>query len=117
MNVELREAVFRLLEDRIGGDGNRGSVGPGVSLWTIFVLGVLKRGLGCDFDRLLQRLRASARFRRCRRSSSVALTRMIPLLHRVTIANRTVDAQAPANMQFPDKHRSPKCRLPELTQS
>ena len=52
LNVELREAVFRLLEERIGGDGNRDSVGPGVSPWTIFVLGVLKRGLGCDFDRL-----------------------------------------------------------------
>ena len=24
----------------------------GVSLWTIFVLGMLKRRLGCDFDRL-----------------------------------------------------------------
>ena len=52
LNVELREAVFRLLEERIGGDGNRDAVGPGVSLWTIFVLGVLKRRLGCDFDRL-----------------------------------------------------------------
>ena len=28
LSVELREAVFRLLEERIGGDGNRGSVGP-----------------------------------------------------------------------------------------
>ena len=52
LNVELREAVFRLLEERIGGDGNRDAVGPGVSLWTIFVLGMLKRRLGCDFDRL-----------------------------------------------------------------
>ncbi len=52
LNVELRDAVFRLLEERIGGDGNRDAVGPGVSLWTIFVLGVLKRSLGCDFDRL-----------------------------------------------------------------
>ena len=52
LNVELRDAVFRLLEERVGGEGNRDSVGPGVSLWTIFVLGVLKRGLCCDFDRL-----------------------------------------------------------------
>ena len=34
------------------GDGNRDAVGPGMSLWTIFVLGMLKRRLGCDFDRL-----------------------------------------------------------------
>ena len=52
LNVELREAVFLLLEKRIGGCGNRDAVGPGVSLWTIFVLGMLKRRLGCDFDRL-----------------------------------------------------------------
>ena len=30
LNVELlRDAVFRLLEERIGGDGNRDAVGPG----------------------------------------------------------------------------------------
>ena len=52
LNVELLEAVFRLLEERIGSGSNRDAVGPGGSLWTIFVLGVLKRGLGCDFDRL-----------------------------------------------------------------
>ena len=52
LNLELRKAVFRLLEERIGCDGDRDAVAPGVSLWTSFVLGVLKRGLGCDFDRL-----------------------------------------------------------------
>ena len=52
LNVELREAVFRLLEERIGGDGNRDAVCLEVSLWTIFVLGLLKRRLGCDFERL-----------------------------------------------------------------
>ena len=55
-----------------------------------------------------QPLRASARFWRCHPSSSVALPRMIPLLHRVAIANRTVEAQALASVLLPDKHRPPQ---------
>ena len=35
LNVELREAVFRLLEERIGGDGNRDAVGPGAVTITL----------------------------------------------------------------------------------
>ena len=64
-----------------------------------------------------QRLRASARFWRWRPSSSVALTRMIPLLHRVAIANRTVDAQALASLLLPDKHRPPQWLDPRLSDS
>ena len=64
-----------------------------------------------------QPLRASARFWRCHPSSSVALTRMIPLLHRVAIANRTVDAQALASVLLPDKHRPPQWLDPRLSDS
>ena len=50
LDVALREEVFRLLEDRLGSSGAEGS--PELSLWTLLVLGLLKRRLGCDFDRL-----------------------------------------------------------------
>ena len=50
LDVDLREGVFRLLEDRLGGSGTGGS--PELSLWTLLVLGMLKRRLGCGFDRL-----------------------------------------------------------------
>ncbi len=50
LDVDLREEIFRLLEDRLGGCGAGGS--PELSLWTLLVLGMLKRRLGCDFDRL-----------------------------------------------------------------
>ena len=52
LDVALREGVFRLLEDRFGASGERGTVAPELSLWTVLVLGLLKRRLGCDFDRL-----------------------------------------------------------------
>lgn len=48
----LREAVFRLLQDRFGKDRKLTVGRPGMELWTILVLAVLKQGLGCDFDRL-----------------------------------------------------------------
>ena len=50
LDVDLREEIFRLLEDRLGGCGAGGS--PELSLWTLLVLGMLKRRLGRDFDRL-----------------------------------------------------------------
>ena len=34
-------------------DADSGQGRPGIDLWRIFVLGVLKQGLGCDFDRLM----------------------------------------------------------------
>ena len=52
LDVALREGVLRLLEDRFGASGEGGAVAPELSLWTVLVLGLLKRRLGCDFDRL-----------------------------------------------------------------
>ncbi len=47
-----RKRLFRLL-DRMVLPGRSRRVGrPGMELWTILVLGVVKQGLGCDFDRL-----------------------------------------------------------------
>ena len=51
-NESLRRAVFKLLEDRFGKDCDLGVGRPGMELWTVLVLAVLKQGLGCDFDRL-----------------------------------------------------------------
>ena len=49
-NPPLRERVFALLLEQVrpGVDLKVGR--PGMDLWRIFVLAVLKQGLGCDFD-------------------------------------------------------------------
>ena len=43
--------LFSLLEEHIGPGTDR-HVGRGMALWRILVMGVLKQGLGCDFDRV-----------------------------------------------------------------
>ncbi len=49
---ETREALFDLLEKEVlpGVDLNNGR--PGMTVWGILVMGILKQGLNCDFDRL-----------------------------------------------------------------
>ena len=49
---EQREALFALLETHIRAGTDRKVGRPGMDLWRMLVLGVLKQGLGCDFDRL-----------------------------------------------------------------
>ena len=49
---ETREKLFSLLEEYILPGTNRNVGRPGMELWRILVMGVLKQGLGCDFDRL-----------------------------------------------------------------
>ena len=49
---ETREKLFSLLEEHILPDTNRNVGRPGMELWRILVMGVLKQGLGCDFDRV-----------------------------------------------------------------
>jgi len=48
----LRESIFSLLEEKIlpGVDKNSGR--PGMALWKILVMGVLRLDLNCDYDRL-----------------------------------------------------------------
>ena len=48
----LRERLFALLDEHILPEADRTVGRPGMDLWQILVLGVLKQGLGCDFDRL-----------------------------------------------------------------
>ncbi len=52
VNIELRNAVFKLLETHIQPDANRDTGRPGMDLWKIFVLGVLRLDLNWDYDRL-----------------------------------------------------------------
>ena len=47
-----REKLFELLEHSLIKKVNNKVGRPGMDLWRIFVLGVLKQGLDCDFDRL-----------------------------------------------------------------
>ena len=49
---ETREKLFSLLEEHILPGTNRNVGRPGMELWRILVMSVLKQGLGCDFDRL-----------------------------------------------------------------
>ena len=49
---ETREKLFSLLEEHILPGTNRNVGRPGMELWRILVMGVLKQGLGCDFDRV-----------------------------------------------------------------
>ena len=47
-----RDQVFELLNARVKPDTGRETGRPGMALWQILVLSVLKQGLGCDYDRL-----------------------------------------------------------------
>ena len=49
---ELRARLFKLLEEHVLPGTDRQVGRPGMELWRILVLGVVKQGLRCDFDRL-----------------------------------------------------------------
>ena len=51
-NRQIREKIFSLLQEQVrpGIDLKVGR--PGMDLWRVFVLAVVKQGLGCDYDRL-----------------------------------------------------------------
>lgn len=49
---ELRETVFGILEANIFADINPQNGRPGMDLWTILVLGILRVNLNWDYDRL-----------------------------------------------------------------
>ena len=51
---KIRDAVFGLLEAGVAGDGRGRSSDPEMSLWTILVLSLLKRRLGCNFARICE---------------------------------------------------------------
>ena len=48
---EVNREIFELLEEKIS--GNKQDTGrPGMDLWHVLVLGVVRLGLGCDYDRI-----------------------------------------------------------------
>ena len=48
---EINEQVFALLESKVVA-GKKATGRPGLDLWQILVLGVVRLGLDCDYDRL-----------------------------------------------------------------
>ena len=48
----FRVRLFELLEEHILPGTDRSVGRPGMEMWRILVMGVVKQGLGCDFDRL-----------------------------------------------------------------
>ena len=51
-NLESREELFKVLEANILPETNKKNGRPGLELWRIFVLGILRVNLNCDYDRL-----------------------------------------------------------------
>src|SRR5437879_4486335 len=52
VNRPIREEIFQLLEKDIAPKINKKNGRPGMELWKILVLGVLRLDLNCDYDRL-----------------------------------------------------------------
>ena len=48
----VRDRIFALMDEYILPGVNRKVGRPGMAMWSILVLAVVKQGLGCDFDRL-----------------------------------------------------------------
>jgi len=51
-DTEIREKLFTALEKIIPTNVDKTNGRPGMTLWRIFVLGVLRLDLNCDYDRL-----------------------------------------------------------------
>ena len=51
---KTREKIFQLLEKIQPEEVNKKTGRPGMNLWQIFVLAMLRLGLNCDYDRLQQ---------------------------------------------------------------
>ena len=51
-HVELRTAIFQLLERQVAPTVSKSTGRPGMTLWTILVCGVIRLDLNCDYDRL-----------------------------------------------------------------
>ena len=49
---ELRQKIFAILAKTLGEEVNCEVGRPGMELWKILVLGTLKLGMNCDYDRL-----------------------------------------------------------------
>ncbi len=52
----LRARRFELLAQHIAPGSDRGTGRPGMERWRMLVMGVVKQGLGCDYDRIHERV-------------------------------------------------------------
>lgn len=52
LNLVLREQVLKILEGLFPKDIDLKNGRPGMAMWTILVMGVLRLNLNCDYDRL-----------------------------------------------------------------
>jgi IS5 family transposase len=52
VNIAIREEIFSFLEKIISPKINKNNGRPGMELWKIFVMGVLRLDLNLDYDRL-----------------------------------------------------------------
>jgi transposase, IS5 family len=52
VNESVRKEIFNLLENKISPHINKRNGRPGMELWKIFVMGILRLDLNCDYDRL-----------------------------------------------------------------
>ena len=52
VNRAVRDSVFSILETHISKDVSFKTGRPGMDLWVLLVLGCLRVGLNCDYDRL-----------------------------------------------------------------
>jgi len=52
VNPETREEIFKILEENILPEKNKKNGRPGMDLWKIFVLGVIRLNLNWDYDRV-----------------------------------------------------------------
>ena len=48
----LRDRILALMDEFILPGVNKKVGRPGMAMWSILVMGVVKQGLGCDFDHL-----------------------------------------------------------------
>ena len=51
-DAATRNAVFNVLEKSVGAEIGFSDGRPGMALWILLVLGTLRSGLNCDYDRL-----------------------------------------------------------------
>lgn len=51
-NKEINEKIFNILSDKINSTVSHENGRPGMDLWKILVMGVLRLNLNCDYDRL-----------------------------------------------------------------
>ena len=49
-NLQLRQRIFALLTEQVRPGINLTVGRPGMNLWRVLILAVLKQGLGCDYD-------------------------------------------------------------------